>query len=140
MYYSEPLRVSLREHVASWPRRRCTLQGREPAFTPCTPLGCMQLLERVGIDAAGKRAVVVGRSNIVGMPAAMLLNKRDATVTICHSRTPVRAAHLAVRLARRAMQTCCLRGESAALHRSIAKCLRLACAAWRTAYGRAHQG
>ena len=66
------------------------LQGRSPSFTPCTPLGCMQLLERVGIEVAGKRAVVVGRSNIVGMPAAMLLNKRDATVTICHSKTPVR--------------------------------------------------
>ena len=47
----------------------------------------MQLLQRVGIDVAGKRAVVLGRSNIVGMPAAMLLNEADATVSLCHSRT-----------------------------------------------------
>ena len=66
-----------------------THQGREPLFVPCTPLGCIELLERCGIPIKGKRAVVVGRSNIVGMPAAMLLNKRDATVTICHSATKV---------------------------------------------------
>jgi 5,10-methylene-tetrahydrofolate dehydrogenase/methenyl tetrahydrofolate cyclohydrolase len=67
------------------------VQGREPAFTPCTPLGCIQLLDRTGITIAGKRAAVIGRSNIVGIPVAMLLNKRDATVTICHSRTAVRS-------------------------------------------------
>ena len=61
------------------------LQGREPLFVPCTPLGCIELLDRIGTDIAGKRAVVVGRSNIVGMPVALLLNKRNATVTICHS-------------------------------------------------------
>jgi 5,10-methylene-tetrahydrofolate dehydrogenase/methenyl tetrahydrofolate cyclohydrolase len=71
-------------------RPACTLQGREPLYIPCTPLGCMELLERCNIPIKGKRAVVVGRSNIVGMPAAMLLNKRDATVTICHSGTKVR--------------------------------------------------
>lgn len=78
------------------------MQGRDPLFVPCTPLGCIQLLERNGIAIKGKRAVVVGRSNIVGMPAAMLLNKRDATVTICHSRTevrlPVSVAHWLCRL------------------------------------------
>jgi hypothetical protein len=67
------------------------VQGREPLFAPCTPMGCVQLLQRTGVDIAGKRAVVVGRSNIVGLPTAMLLNKLNATVTICHSRTPVRA-------------------------------------------------
>jgi 5,10-methylene-tetrahydrofolate dehydrogenase/methenyl tetrahydrofolate cyclohydrolase len=66
---------------------RLCMKGREPLFIPCTPLGCIELLERCNIPIKGKRAVVVGRSNIVGMPAAMLLNKRDATVTICHSAT-----------------------------------------------------
>jgi 5,10-methylene-tetrahydrofolate dehydrogenase/methenyl tetrahydrofolate cyclohydrolase len=64
----------------------CT-QGREPLFVPCTPLGCMELLERTGTVIAGARAVVIGRSNIVGMPAALLLTKRNATVTLCHSAT-----------------------------------------------------
>lgn len=54
---------------------------------PCTPLGCIELLDHIGTQIAGKRAVVVGRSNIVGMPAALLLNKRNATVTVCHSAT-----------------------------------------------------
>ncbi len=62
-------------------------QGRTPLFTSCTPLGCIELLDRCGVAIKGKRAVVVGRSNIVGMPVALLLNKRDATVTICHSGT-----------------------------------------------------
>lgn len=66
---------------------RLCMKGRDPLFVPCTPLGCMELLERCNIPIKGKNAVVVGRSNIVGMPAAMLLNKRDATVTIAHSRT-----------------------------------------------------
>ncbi|KAF5841744.1 tetrahydrofolate dehydrogenase/cyclohydrolase [Dunaliella salina] len=66
---------------------RLAMKGREPLFAPCTPLGCIALLDRCGIDIKGKRAVVVGRSNIVGMPVAMLLNKRDATVTICHAST-----------------------------------------------------
>ncbi|PNH01280.1 Bifunctional protein FolD [Tetrabaena socialis] len=66
---------------------RLAMKGREPLFAPCTPLGCIELLDRCGVAIKGKRAVVVGRSNIVGMPAAMLLNKRDATVTICHSAT-----------------------------------------------------
>ena len=54
---------------------------------PCTPAGIMVMLERSGIELRGKRAVVVGRSNIVGKPMALLLLQRDATVTICHSKT-----------------------------------------------------
>ncbi len=56
-------------------------------FLPCTPAGVMELLERSGIDVAGKECVVIGRSNIVGKPQAMLLLHKNATVTICHSRT-----------------------------------------------------
>lgn len=59
-----------------------------PAVWPCTPAGIMEMLRREDIDVAGKRAVVVGRSNIVGKPMAMLLLQANATVTICHSRTP----------------------------------------------------
>jgi len=62
------------------------LAGRD-GFVPCTPAGIMVMLERAGFDPAGKRAVVVGRSNIVGKPIALLLLQRDATVTICHSKT-----------------------------------------------------
>lgn len=58
-----------------------------PDFLPCTPAGVMALLERSGIDPAGKRCVVVGRSNIVGKPMAMLLLHANGTVTVCHSRT-----------------------------------------------------
>lgn len=57
-------------------------------FAPCTPYGVMRLLEHYDIDPAGKHCVVVGRSNIVGKPMAMLLLHKHATVTICHSRTP----------------------------------------------------
>ncbi|KAL2643627.1 hypothetical protein R1flu_011214 [Riccia fluitans] len=64
-----------------------TMKGRDPLFCPCTPKGCIELLERSGVTIAGKRAVVVGRSNIVGMPVALMLNNLDATVTIVHSRT-----------------------------------------------------
>jgi len=66
---------------------RLAQKGRDPLFVPCTPDGCMYLLEYTGIPFEGANAVVLGRSNIVGMPAALLLVKRDATVTICHSRT-----------------------------------------------------
>ena len=62
------------------------LAGRS-GFVPCTPAGIMVMLERAGIDPAGKRAAVVGRSNIVGKPIALLLLQRDATVTLCHSKT-----------------------------------------------------
>ncbi|KAK8557784.1 hypothetical protein V6N12_010008 [Hibiscus sabdariffa] len=66
---------------------RLAMRGREPLFVPCTPKGCIELLHRYGVDIKGKRAVVIGRSNIVGMPAALLLQREDATVTIVHSRT-----------------------------------------------------
>jgi 5,10-methylene-tetrahydrofolate dehydrogenase/methenyl tetrahydrofolate cyclohydrolase len=64
------------------------MKGREPTFTPATPTGCMTLIAEAGVDPAGKTAVVLGRSNIVGIPMALLLNNANATVTICHSRTP----------------------------------------------------
>ncbi len=66
---------------------RLTMKGREPLFVPCTPAGCIELLDRYGIEIEGKDAVVLGRSNIVGLPVAMLLLHRNATITICHSRT-----------------------------------------------------
>ncbi len=66
---------------------RLAQKGREPLFVPCTPAGCMLLLEKAGAQLEGARAVVLGRSNIVGMPMALLLVKANATVTICHSRT-----------------------------------------------------
>lgn len=59
----------------------------DPVFLPCTPAGIMELLRRSGIDPAGKRCVVVGRSNIVGKPMALLLLAANGTVTVCHSRT-----------------------------------------------------
>ena len=59
----------------------------DDSLLPCTPAGCIELLKRSGIAIAGKRAVVIGRSNIVGKPAALLLLREHATVTICHSRT-----------------------------------------------------
>jgi len=59
----------------------------QPGFWPCTPYGCMKMLDSIGCDLRGKHAVVIGRSNIVGKPMAMMLLARDATVTICHSRT-----------------------------------------------------
>ena len=58
-----------------------------PGFWPCTPYGCMKMLESIGCDLKGKHAVVIGRSNIVGKPMALMLLQKDATVTICHSRT-----------------------------------------------------
>ena len=58
-----------------------------PGFWPCTPYGCMKMLESIGYDLKGKHAVVIGRSNIVGKPMALMLLQKDATVTICHSRT-----------------------------------------------------
>jgi methylenetetrahydrofolate dehydrogenase (NADP+)/methenyltetrahydrofolate cyclohydrolase len=66
---------------------RLAQKGREPLFVPCTPDGVMYLIETTGVPFKGANAVVLGRSNIVGMPAALLLVKRDATVTICHSRS-----------------------------------------------------
>ncbi len=59
----------------------------DPVFVPCTPKGVMHMIDSTGMDIVGKRAVVIGRSNIVGKPVAMLLVHRHATVTICHSKT-----------------------------------------------------
>ncbi|XP_077225846.1 bifunctional protein FolD 2-like [Tasmannia lanceolata] len=67
---------------------KLAMKGREPLFLPCTPKGCLELLSRSGVSIKGKRAVVVGRSNIVGLPVSLLLLKADATVTIVHSHTP----------------------------------------------------
>ncbi len=58
-----------------------------PGFWPCTPYGCMKMLEHIGYDLRGKHAVVIGRSNIVGKPMALMLLQKNATVTICHSAT-----------------------------------------------------
>lgn len=66
---------------------RLAMKGREPLFVPCTPYGCMVLLEKAGAKIEGAEAVVLGRSNIVGLPVAMLLLHANATVTICHSRS-----------------------------------------------------
>jgi 5,10-methylene-tetrahydrofolate dehydrogenase/methenyl tetrahydrofolate cyclohydrolase len=66
---------------------RLSMKGREPWFVPCTPAGCIELLVRSGVEIAGAEAVVLGRSNIVGLPVAMLLLHRNATITICHSRS-----------------------------------------------------
>lgn len=64
-----------------------------PGFISCTPKGCMELIRRTGINLSGKEAVVVGRSNIVGKPMALLLLRESATVTVCHSKTVDLAAH-----------------------------------------------
>lgn len=66
---------------------RLAQKGRESMFVPCTPNGCLYLLDEMNVQIEGANAVVLGRSNIVGMPLALLLVKRDATVTICHSRS-----------------------------------------------------
>lgn len=66
---------------------RLAQKGRDPLFVPCTPAGCIVLLKEVLPSLRGLNAVVLGRSNIVGMPAALLLIREDATVTVCHSRS-----------------------------------------------------
>ncbi len=66
---------------------RLAQKGRDPLFVPCTPYGCIYMLEKIGVKLDGTNAVVLGRSNIVGMPVALLLVRANATVTICHSRT-----------------------------------------------------
>lgn len=76
-------------HVAS----AGALMVGQPGFKPCTPYGCMKMLESIGCNPKGKHAVVIGRSNIVGKPMAMLLLQASATVTICHSATPDLAHH-----------------------------------------------
>ena len=64
-----------------------------PGFRPCTPYGCMKLIEITGVDIRGKHAVVIGRSNTVGKPMALLLLQASATVTVCHSATPDLGLH-----------------------------------------------
>jgi methylenetetrahydrofolate dehydrogenase (NADP+) / methenyltetrahydrofolate cyclohydrolase len=63
------------------------VQSGQPALAPCTPAGIIEILKRSGLPIAGQKAVVVGRSDIVGKPAAMMLLNHSATVTICHSKT-----------------------------------------------------
>ena len=70
-------------HVAS----AGALMVGQPGFWPCTPHGCMKMLESIGYDLRGKHAVVIGRSNIVGKPMALMLLQKSATVTVCHSAT-----------------------------------------------------
>ena len=70
-------------HIAS----AGALMVGQPGFWPCTPYGCMKMLDSIGYDLRGKHAVVIGRSNIVGKPMAMMLLQKSATVTICHSAT-----------------------------------------------------
>jgi methylenetetrahydrofolate dehydrogenase (NADP+)/methenyltetrahydrofolate cyclohydrolase len=65
-----------------------------PGLRPCTPLGCMKLIESTGVPLRGKHAVVIGRSNTVGKPMALLLLQANATVTVCHSATPELAHHV----------------------------------------------
>ncbi|MFZ9551794.1 MAG: bifunctional methylenetetrahydrofolate dehydrogenase/methenyltetrahydrofolate cyclohydrolase, partial [Hylemonella sp.] len=71
-------------HVAS----AGALMVGQPGFWPCTPYGCMKMLESIAYELKGKHAVVIGRSNIVGKPMALMLLQKNATVTICHSGTP----------------------------------------------------
>ena len=66
---------------------RLAQKGRDPLFVPCTPYGCIYLLEKSGVKIEGANAVVLGRSNIVGMPVALLMVRENATTTICHSRS-----------------------------------------------------
>ena len=61
--------------------------GKDMGYAPCTPSACMKVLEHYGIDCTGKKVVVIGRSQVVGKPAAMMLLKKNATVTVCHTRT-----------------------------------------------------
>jgi 5,10-methylene-tetrahydrofolate dehydrogenase/methenyl tetrahydrofolate cyclohydrolase len=71
---------------------RLAQKARDPLFVPCTPAGILVLLQTTGVKISGARAVVLGRSNIVGMPTSLLLVRENATVTICHSRTENLAA------------------------------------------------
>ncbi|CAL4895669.1 unnamed protein product [Urochloa decumbens] len=103
---------------------KLAMKGREPLFVPCTPKGCMELLSRSGVTVKGKRAVVVGRSNIVGLPVSLLLLKADATVSIVHSRTPdpesiVREADIVIAAAGQAMMVSKGTGSSQALRLSM---------------------
>lgn len=64
------------------------MKKHTPLFYSCTPLGCLRLIESVCPSLEGKRVTICGRSNIVGLPLALLLNKHNATVSLCHSKTP----------------------------------------------------
>jgi methylenetetrahydrofolate dehydrogenase (NADP+)/methenyltetrahydrofolate cyclohydrolase len=77
------------------PRNTYLLSAGRPGLRPCTPKGCLRLLDQAGVKVAGKRALVVGRSNIVGKPMALLLLERNATVTMAHSKTPDLAEQVA---------------------------------------------
>ena len=66
--------------------------GKKLGFAPCTPAACMEILDHYGIDCTGKKAVVIGRSLVVGKPAAMMLMGKNATVTVCHTKTKDTAA------------------------------------------------
>ena len=72
----------------------CMRGGPQPLSTPCTPAGCVQLLLRSGVELKGREAVVIGRSNLVGMPVAAMLQRLDCTVTTCHSHTRGLEAHV----------------------------------------------
>ncbi len=85
----EPLKDVDGFHVGS----AGALMVGQPGFKPCTPYGCMQMLASIGYPIKGKHAVVIGRSNIVGKPMALLLLAANATVTVCHSATPDLAHH-----------------------------------------------
>lgn len=78
---------SLKDVDALHPANVGRILRGDPRFLPCTPAGIMEILDRHGVEVRGKRAVVIGRSEIVGKPVAMLLLHRHATVTMCHSRT-----------------------------------------------------
>jgi methylenetetrahydrofolate dehydrogenase (NADP+)/methenyltetrahydrofolate cyclohydrolase len=86
-------RIALAKDVDgfTWRSLGALLDGH-PSLAPCTPSGSMLMLERSGVPIAGRHAVVIGRSSIVGKPAALMLLERNATVTICHSRTADLAA------------------------------------------------
>jgi len=90
--------IALRKDVDGFhPRSMGHLALKKPGFVSCTPAGIMRLLEESGLDPSGKKAVVVGRSAIVGLPAALLLTHANATVTVCHSRTSREDLEQAVR-------------------------------------------
>jgi methylenetetrahydrofolate dehydrogenase (NADP+)/methenyltetrahydrofolate cyclohydrolase len=77
------------------PHSQAALLAGRPGLRPCTPAGCMRLIDSTGVDPRGRHAVVVGRSALVGKPMALMLLERDATVVICHSRTPDLQAQVA---------------------------------------------
>ena len=72
----------------------CLRGGAPPLAVPCTPAGCIELIQRSNVQVAGKTAVVLGRSNIVGMPVSQILQSMDATVSVCHSRTRDMVSHV----------------------------------------------